>query len=80
MYQCVVVAAEETEVVEICGATIGPVFDVVGVTPAGTPATTGHDAVTVPGDQSSACCRRDDPRLTAHINYLGLSVPDDPTD
>jgi hypothetical protein len=53
MDQGVVVAAEETEVVENCFASVGPEDNVVDVTPAGRPATAGSGAVTVSGDDGS---------------------------
>lgn len=50
VYQSVVIAAEQTEIVQIGGAAVGPVDDVMGVTPARVAPTSSDDAVTVSGD------------------------------
>jgi hypothetical protein len=50
----VVVAAEEGEVVEVGGAAVGPVFEVVGVAPAGWAVAAGEGAAVVAGDEGAA--------------------------
>ena len=75
-----VVAAEEAEVVEVGGAAVGPVDDVVGVTPAWVSSAAGDDTVSVPGDEGPSGGGGDDPGFATDIDYFRFGVPDDAAD
>lgn len=64
------VSAEETQVVQVGGASVGPVGDVVGVGPAWVSATSGHHTVTVSGYQRPAGRSGNGPGFTSHVDDL----------
>jgi hypothetical protein len=80
MDQGVVVAAEETDVVDDGLAAISPGNEMMDVAPAGRASAPGGNAVTVPGDHRTTETRGDHPGLASNVEHLGAGAEDDPGD
>ena len=80
MGQGVVVSAEEFEVGEGGGSTVGPMLDVVGVAPAVVPVAAGMLTVPVAGDQGSSHGGGDDPGGPSDVEGFRVGSEDDPAD
>ena len=74
--QRVVVATEQTEVVDDGLAAVGPGDDVMDVTPLCRPSTPRRHAVTISGNDPATEPRRDHPGLAADVQHLGVGPED----
>lgn len=76
----VVASAEEGHVVEAGVASVGPVFDVVGVAPSGWGVSSVPGAAVVPEVESSADRRGDSAHGASNVEWLAGAVGDDADD
>jgi hypothetical protein len=68
--QCVVVAAEETQVFEHAFASVGPGDGVVNITPSWFATTAFPYTVTISGNDCPTNCGGDDPGTTSNVENL----------
>ena len=72
----VVAAAQQDEIVEVGGAAVGPVSDVVGVGPAGGVGAAGVGAALVAGGQGFALVDGDQSAAASDVQGFGSAIQD----
>lgn len=80
MFRSVVAAAEKFEVPEGGWSAVGPMPDVMDVTPAGRPVAAGMSAVPVTGDDCPSHGWGNDPAGPSDVDWFGVGTEDDAAD